>query len=58
MDITFALNKLRFFGSSDQHNFDLQGEDRLRISRTRRAIDLQEQELIQLGILEEQQKSA
>lgn len=58
MDITFAFNKLHFFGASDQHNFDLRGEDRLRISRTRRAIDLQEQELIQWAILEERQKSA
>ena len=58
MNISSALHMFRLFGSSDHHSHQLEGEDRLRISRTRRAIDLQEQELIQLALLEERQKSA
>ena len=58
MDISSALNRFRIFGTSDRHDYEFEGEDRLRISRTRRAIDLQEQELIQLALLEERQKSA
>jgi hypothetical protein len=58
MDISSALNKFHLFGTSDRHDYEFEGEDRLRISRTRRAIDLQEQELIQLALLEERQKSA
>ena len=58
MDISSALNKFHLFGTSDRHDYEFEGEDRLRISRTRRAIDLQEQELIQLALLEERQQSA
>lgn len=58
MHISSALNKFYFFGTSDRPDYEFEGEDRLRISRTRRAIDLQEQELIQLALLEERQKSA
>ena len=58
MDISSALNKFHLFGTSDRHDYEFEGEDRLRISRTRRAIDLHEQELIQLALLEERQKSA
>ena len=58
MDISSALNKFHLFGTSDRHDYEFEGEDRLRISRTRRAIDLHEQELIQLVLLEERQKSA
>ena len=58
MDISSALSKLHLFGTSNRYDFEFEGEDRLRISRTRRAIDLQEQELIQLALLEERQKSA
>ena len=58
MDISSALNRFHLFGTSDRHDYELEGEDRLRISRTRRAIDLHEQELIQLALLEERQKSA
>ena len=57
MDLSFAMNKFRLFGSSDHHNLQLEGEDRVRISRSRRAIDLQEQELIQLALLQERQQS-
>jgi hypothetical protein len=58
MDISSALHKFYLFGTSDRHDYEFEGEDRLRISRTRRAIDLQEQELIQLALLEERQNSA
>jgi hypothetical protein len=55
MDFSLALAKFGIFGSK---NHQLIEEDRVSISRTRRAIDLQEQELIQLALLEERQKSA
>lgn len=58
MDLSFVLNKFRLFGASDHHEYDLNNEDRVRISRSRRAIELQDQELIQLALLEERQKSA
>ena len=58
MDISSALNKFHLFGTSDRHDYEFEGEDRLRISRSRRAIELQDQELIQLALLEERQKSA
>ena len=57
MDIS-VLNKFSLFGSSDHHEHQLQNEDRVRISRSRRAIELQDQELIQLALLEERQHSA
>jgi len=53
-----VLNKFSLFGSSEHHEHQLQNEDRVRISRSRRAIELQDQELIQLALLEERQKSA
>lgn len=58
MDLSFALNKYRIFGYSDHLDQELDNEDRVRISRSRRAIELQDQELIQLALLEERQKSA
>ena len=58
MDFSLAFAKHPISGVSDHHHHQLAGEDRLRISRTRRAIDLQEQELLQLALLEERQKSA
>jgi hypothetical protein len=58
MDLSLALAKFSMFGTSDHNRHELTGEDRLRISRTRRAIDLQEQELTQLALIEERQKSA
>lgn len=58
MDLSFALNKHRIFGYSDHLDQELDNEDRVRISRSRRAIELQDQELIQLALLEERQKSA
>jgi hypothetical protein len=58
MDLSLVFAKFSLFGSSDHHHNQLAGEDRLRISRTRRAIDLQEAELIHLALLEERQKSA
>jgi putative ubiquitin-RnfH superfamily antitoxin RatB of RatAB toxin-antitoxin module len=58
MDLSFALNKYRLFGSSHHHEHELHNEDRVRISRSRRAIELQDQELIQLALLEERQNSA
>jgi hypothetical protein len=57
MDIS-VLNKFSLFGSSHHHEHQLQNEDRVRISRSRRAIELQDQELIQLALLEERQHSA
>jgi len=53
-----VLNKFSLFGSSEHHEHQLQNEDRVRISRSRRAIELQDQELIQLALLEERQHSA
>ena len=58
MDFSLALAKFGLFNSANHHNHQLIGEDRLRISRTRRAIDQQEQELIYMALLEERQKSA
>ena len=58
MDFSFALAKFGLFNSANHHNNQLAGDDRLSISRTRRAIDQQEQELIYLALLEERQKSA
>ena len=55
MDFSLALAKFGLLGSNDHQ---LAEEDRASISRTRRAIDLQEQELIHLAQLEERQKSA
>jgi hypothetical protein len=55
MDFSLALAKFGLFGSKDHQ---LVEEDRASISRTRRAIDLQEQELIHLALLEELQESA
>jgi hypothetical protein len=55
MDFSLALAKFGLLGSNDHQ---LAEEDRASISRTRRAIDLQEQELIHLALLEERQKSA
>jgi hypothetical protein len=52
------LHKFSFFGSSDHHEHHLQTEDRVRISRSRRAIELQDQEIIQLALLQERQHSA
>jgi len=52
------LNKFSLFGSSHHHEHDLHDEDRVRISRSRRAIELQDQELIQLALLQERQHSA
>jgi hypothetical protein len=58
MDISSALNKFSLFGSSEHHEHDLRNEDRVRISRSRRAIELQDQELMQLALLQERQHSA
>jgi hypothetical protein len=58
MDISSALNKFSLFGSSHHHEHDLHDEDRVRISRSRRAIELQDQELMQLALLQERQHSA
>lgn len=58
MDLTFALDKFRLFGADAHRDFQLEDEDRVRISRTRRSIDLQEQELIHLALLQERQQSA
>ena len=58
MDISSALNKFHLFGTAGHHDHQLEGEDRLRLSRTRRAIDLQEQELIYIAMLKERQQSA
>ena len=55
MDFSLALAKFGLFGSKDHQ---LVEEDRASISRTRRAIDQQEQELIYMALLEERQKSA
>jgi hypothetical protein len=52
------LNKFSLFGSSEHHEHQLQNEDRVRISRSRRAIELQDQELMQLALLQERQHSA
>jgi len=51
MNFTFALIQLGQISTSAELAHELEGEDRLRISRTRRAIDLQEQELLQLSLL-------
>jgi hypothetical protein len=58
MDISSALNKFHIFGSAGHRDHHIEDEDRARISRTRRAIELQEQELIYLALLEERQHSA
>jgi len=58
MDISSALNKFSLFGSSHHHEHELHNEDRVRISRSRRAIELQDQELMQLALLQERQHSA
>ena len=58
MDFSLALNKYNFFRSSDHHEQELHNEDRVRISRSRRAIELQDQELMQLALLQERQHSA
>jgi hypothetical protein len=58
MDISFALTALRHFRSADVRGCQLEHDERLEISRSRRAIELQEQELMQLALLEERQKSA
>jgi hypothetical protein len=58
MDISSALNKFSLFDSSHHHEHDLHDEDRVRISRSRRAIELQDQELMQLALLQERQHSA
>jgi hypothetical protein len=58
MNFTFALIQLGQISSSTEFAQELNNEDRVRISRTRRAIDLQEQELLQLALLEERQLSA
>ena len=55
MDFSLALAKFGLFAPKDHQLIE---EDRASISRTRRAIDQQEQELIQLALLEERQKSA
>ncbi|MTA01772.1 MAG: hypothetical protein F2578_00350 [Actinobacteria bacterium] len=55
MDFSLALAKFGLFESKDHQ---LVEEDRASISRTRRAIDLQEQELIYMALLDERQKSA
>jgi hypothetical protein len=56
MDFSLALAKFGLFESKD-HQL-VEEEDRASISRTRRAIDLQEQELIYMALLNERQKSA
>lgn len=58
MNFTFALIQLGQISTSAEFAEELNNEDRVRISRTRRAIDLQEQELLQLALLEERQLSA
>ena len=58
MNFTFALIQLGQISSSTEFAQELNNEDRVRISRTSRAIDLQEQELLQLALLEERQLSA
>ena len=58
MNFTFALIQLGQISTSAEFAQELNNEDRVRISRTRRAIDLQEQELLQLALLEERQLSA
>lgn len=58
MDLSLSLAKFRIFESTNNQTLSTDEEDRLHISRTRRAIDLMQQELIQLALLEERQKSA
>lgn len=58
MNFTFALVQLGHISTNAEFALDLENEDRLRISRTRRAIELQDQELLQLALLEERQLSA
>ena len=58
MDISFALTALRHFGSSESRGCQLEHDERVGISRSRRAMELHELELMQLALLEERQKSA
>ena len=58
MNISSALNMFGLIGSSHHHEHDLHNEDRVRISRSRRAIELQDQELMQLALVQERQHSA
>ena len=58
MVMTQAFLALRIFGSVSEFDHQLELEERAKFARSRREIDLQQQELIQKALIEERQLSA
>lgn len=58
MNLPQSLFSLRIFGSVPAHDLYFEEDERAKFARTRKAIELHEQELLQQALIEERQLSA